>query len=251
MRRAAFLAAMLAALIASAPAAANVHVSRGQTVNEIRVIGQDVTVDGVARGPVIVIGGNLSIGPHGEAANITVIAGTVRAAPGSRLRDDVFQFGGPTPELNGWLLVAALLGFLALRTGVVFGAVALGRRLAESRYQTSLSAAASDRHGRLLAAGILAAAGLLALSVICLLSIAGLLITLIIWGFLLIGLITGIAALAEPIREMRLQRATDVLVSVPLIGDALLSLALVVGVGVLLRRLTTSKAAPSAAFAGK
>ena len=239
----------LAALVVVAPAAANVHISHGQTVNEIRVIGQDVRVDGDARGPVIIIGGNLTVGPRGQAANITVIGGAVLAEPGSRLHGDVFQFGGAIPEINGWLLALVVLSLLAVRALLACGAVALGRKLGRSRYQPILSSIARDRPARLFTAGILATAGLLAFSIICLITIAGALITLIIWGLLIAALIAGIAVLNEPVSEMGLGSGIYVVIAIPVIGDALLAFALTVGAGVLLRRLSSTREAPMAAVA--
>jgi hypothetical protein len=247
MRRLAFLAGTLAvALAVASPAMANVHISHGQTVSEIRVIGQDVTVDGVARGPVIVIGGNLTVGPHGRVANVTVIFGNVHATPGSQFVGDVFQFGGPTPELTGWLVVLALLLAYAVRTAFYGLAIWLGRRLARTRYQHVLLGLARERPGRTVFAGILASLGLLALSAIALLTIAGILVTLIIWALLLVALIVGLAVVAEPLAEMRLNRGVYVLAAIPMIGDALLALAMAIGVGLLLRRLLGQRSAQPA-----
>lgn len=242
MRRLAILAALLiAALGAATPAMANVHVSRGQTVNEIRVIGQDVTVDGVAHGPVIVIGGNLTVGPHGRVANVTVIFGAVHAAPGAKLAGDVFQFGGQTPDLNGWLLVAALLLAYAARTMLYGVAIWLSRRLAQTRYQPALLALARERPGRTVIAGVLASVGLLALSAIALLTIAGILVACIIWGLLLVALIVGLAVVAEPLAELRLNRSVYLMAAIPVIGDAALALATAIGVGVALRKLSSQR----------
>jgi hypothetical protein len=242
MKRLAILFAALAgALAVAAPAMANVYVSRGQTVSEIRVIGQDVTVNGVARGPVIVIGGNLTVGPHGRVANATVVFGAVHAAPGSQFVGDVFQFGGPTPQLNGWLLALVVLLAYALRT-VLYGiAIWLGRRLARTRYQPTLLALASERPGRTLIAGILASVGLLALSAIALLTIAGILVSLIIWALLMVALIVGLAVVVEPLAELRLNRGVYLLAAIPVLGDSLLALATAIGVGVALRRLSAQR----------
>lgn len=249
MRRAAILVAALAVgFLTASPAMANVHVSRGQTVDEIRVIGQDVTVDGVARGPVIVIGGNLTVGPHGRVANVTVIFGAVHAARGSQLANDVFQFGGATPELTGWLLVLVLLLVYAARTLLYGAAVWLGRRLAQTRYEQALLELARERPGRTVIAGILASVGLLAVSAIALLTIAGILITFIVWALLLVALIIGLAVVAEPLAELRLGRGVYLLAAIPVIGDALLTLAMAIGIGLLLRRVLR-QSSPRAALA--
>lgn len=250
MRRLAVLGVALTfALAVTAPATANVHISHGQTVNEIRVIGQDVTVDGVARGPVIVIGGNLTVGPNGRVSNVTVIFGAVHAAAGAQFVGDVFQFGGPTPELTGWLLLLVLLLVYAARTALYGAAIWLGRRLARSRYQPALLEQARERPGRAVIAGILATLGLLALSALALLTVAGILVALIIWALLLVALLVGLAVVAEPLAEMRLDRGAYVLAAIPLIGDALLALAMTIGVGLLLRRLSTQRS-PRAVPAG-
>jgi hypothetical protein len=95
-------------------------------------------------------------------------------------------------------------------------------------------------------AGILASLGLLALSAIALLTIAGILVTLIIWALLLVALIVGLAVVAEPLAEMRLNRGVYVLAAIPMIGDALLALAMAIGVGLLLRRLLGQRSAQPA-----
>lgn len=242
MRHAAIvLAALSVGLVDASSAMANVHISHGQTVNEIRVIGQDVTVDGVARGPVIVIGGNLTVGPHGRVANVTVIFGAIRAATSSQFIGDVFEIGGPTPEFTGWLLVLVLLLIYATRTLLFGAAVWLGRRLAQTRYQQPLLELAHERPGRTIVAGILASLGLLAVSAIALLTIAGILIALIIWALLLVALIVGLAVVAEPLAAMGLRRSAYLLCAIPVIGDALLALAMAIGVGLTLRRLTAQR----------
>ena len=250
MRRVGILVAALSiGLAVAAPAMANVHVSRGQTVSEIRVIGQDVTVDGVAHGPVIVIGGNLTVGPHGRVTNVTVIFGAVHAAPGSQFLGDVFQFGGPMPELNGWLLALVLMLVYATRTGLYGLAIWLGRRLARTRYQRALLELARERPGRTVTAGILASVGLLAVSAISLLTIGGILVAFIIWALLLVALIVGLAVVSEPLAELRLNRGVYLVAAIPVIGDALLALAMAIGVGLLLRRLAARRS-PQPALAG-
>src|SRR5206468_137920 len=127
-----------------------------QVVNELRVLGQDVTIDGTARGPVFVVGGNLSVGATGQAANVTVIGGRIRTAPGAQLHGDVFEFGGPLPELSGWRLAAVLLAALALHTLLVWLAVAAGLRFASTRHVQPLTATLRDRPARTAGAGVLA-----------------------------------------------------------------------------------------------
>lgn len=233
--------ATVALLIAAGPAAANVYVPKGQTVQEIRVVGQDVTIDGNARGPVFVIGGDVAVGPNGEASNLTIVGGQLRAAPGARLHGDVFQFGGSLPDLNGWALIAVILAALAVRTAFACAIVASGLRLARSRHARTLGAALATRPGRTVTAGVLASAGLLALSVVALVTVVGTPIALMLLGLLLLALPVGIATLSRLIEEMRANRALLVAAAIPLLGDALLALSLAVGVGVLLRVVTEPK----------
>src|SRR5439155_1506829 len=84
--------AVSAALLVPAAAAASVHVPRGQTVQDLKVIGQSIRVDGRALHSVIVVGGNLVVGPTGQVANVTVIGGRLQVTPGARLSGDVYQF---------------------------------------------------------------------------------------------------------------------------------------------------------------
>jgi len=237
----ALVAVTLALLIAASPAAANVYVAKGQTVQEIRVVGQDVTVEGSAAGPVFVIGGDLTVGPDGDVSNVTVIGGRLRAAPGARLHGDVFQFGGSLPDLNGWALIAVILAALALRTAFACSIVVCGLRLARSRHARSLSAALATRPGRTITAGVLASSGLLALSVVALVTVVGMPVALMLSGLLLLALPVGIATLSQLIEEMRASRALLVAAAIPLLGDALLALSLAVGAGVLLRVVTQPK----------
>jgi len=229
------IAAAIALLATAAPALADVQVAQHQVVNELRVVGQDVTIDGTARGPVFVIGGNVSVGTSGQAANVTVIGGQIRTAPGAQLHGDVFQFGGPSPELNGWSLAAALLAALALHTLLVWIVVRAGMRLAATRHVQPLADALRERPARTAGAGVLASAGLLALSFLLLLTVVGMPIALMIWGLLIITVPLGVATLSDLLPELPRGRALVLIAAIPLVGDALLALAMAVGTGALLR----------------
>jgi hypothetical protein len=234
-------AAAVALLATAAAAFADVHVPRHQTVNELRVIGQDVTIDGTARGPVFVVGGNVSVGPTGQAANLTVIAGQIRTAPGAQLHGDVFQFGGPLPELNGWSLAAALLAALALHTLLVWIVVSAGVRFAAIRQVQPLALAFRDRPARTAVAGVLASAGLIALSLLLLLTVVGIPIALMIWGLLIVAAPLGVATLSQLLPELPRGRSLLLVAAIPLVGDALLALAMAVGTGALLRVIARAR----------
>ncbi len=231
MRRLALLlAAAGALLVLAAPAAADVQVPRGQLVDELRVLGQNVRIDGRARGPVVVIGGNLTVGPTGQAANVTVVGGRLETAAGGRLSGDVFQFGGSLPELSGWRLLGALLALLVLRTALVWLAVAAALPLARARQLSPLIRVLRERPARTLSAGILAASGLLAVSVLLAITVVGAPAALMIIGALTLAVLV-VGACDPPLPR----RPIFVALAIPLLGDALLALAAAVGVGTLLR----------------
>ena len=242
MKGALTVTAVAVVLLATAASAlADVHVPRHQVVNELRVVGQDVTIDGTARGPVFVVGGNVSVGPTGQAANVTVIAGQIRTAPGAQLHGDVFQFGGPLPELNGWRLAAAVLAALALRTLLAWLVVRVGLRFAAIRHVQPLALAFRDRPGRTATAGVLAAAGLIALSLLLLLTVVGIPIALMIWGLLIVAVPLGVATLSRLLPDLPRGRSLLLVASIPLVGDALLALAMAVGTGALLRVIARAR----------
>ena len=235
------IAVAVALLATAAPALADVHVTRNQIVKEVRVVGQDVTIDGTASGPVFVVGGNLSVGPTGKAANVTVIAGQIRTAPGAQLHGDVFQFGGPFPELNGWSFAAAALAALALHSLLVWIVVSAGARFAATRHVQPLALALRDRPARTATAGVLAAAGLIALSLLLLLTVVGIPIALMIWGLLLVTVPLGVATLSALLPDLPRGRSLLLVAAIPLVGDALLALAMAVGTGALLRLIARAR----------
>jgi hypothetical protein len=246
-RRLIAAAAVVVLLLAAAPAFGDVHVARHQVVKELRVVGQDVKIDGTARGPVFVVGGNVSVGASGEAANVTVIGGQIRTAPGARLRGDVFQFGGPSPELKGWGLAGALLSALVIRTLLVLLVVAAAMRFAATRHVRPLAEALRERPARTVIAGVVASAGLIALSLLLLLSLVGIPITLMIWGLLIITVPLGLATLRELLPDLPAGRGLVLAAGIPLLGDALLALAMAVGTGALLRVIARARVEMDAA----
>jgi hypothetical protein len=225
------------ALLTASPAAADVHVGRGEVVSEVRVLGQDVRIDGRARGPVVVIAGDLTVGPAGRAANITVIGGKLTTLPGARLSGDVFQFGGAPPSLAGWRLPLALLLGLGVRTLLVWLAVVGAESLAATAPLKQLAETGRRAPGRTILAGVLATCGLIAASVLLALTVIALPAALMICGALTFALLVGLAvAMAAPASPPR-RRGVFIALAIPVIGDALLALATALGVGALLRRL--------------
>jgi hypothetical protein len=239
MKARVLLLASAVALVTPSVALATIHIPKHAVVDEIRVIGQDVRVDGKARGPVMVLGGNLDVGPSGQVANVTVIAGSVRAAPGAQLTGDFFQFGGPVPVIEGWSLVGALALLVVVRSLLIWLVVSAAMLLAHRPRMTLFSELARERPLRTLLVGLLAATGLAALSVLLAITVIGLLLAAAIWGVLLIGLAVGVAlAVAGFDRDRQAQRLIRTVLLVPIIGDALAALAALVGLGTLIRYAT-------------
>lgn len=225
------LSVVTAALALAGPALANVHVPRDTKVNEIRVLGQDVRVDGRARGPVIIVGGSLTVGPTGQASNVTVIGGSIRTAPGGRLGGDVFQFGGEIPDLSGWRLAAVAAGAVVVRALLVWLLVAAAGALSAARPLDGLSAAIASAPARALVTGALAALGGVALAALLAITVVGIPVALMLLGLLLVGVVLGLA-LALPALPHKTGRRTLLLwLAIPAIGDTLLALAAAIGVG--------------------
>ena len=105
------LALAAAALAVPASALAEVHIARGQSVNELRVLGDDVRVDGVLRN-VLVVDGNVIVGATGRLDGGVLISGRLRIEPGGRLSGDFTEIGGTWPHPRGWPLVLGLIGLL-------------------------------------------------------------------------------------------------------------------------------------------
>ncbi|MDE3130082.1 MAG: hypothetical protein KGL16_02935 [Acidobacteriota bacterium] len=241
-RRLAILFVIAAAALAfAAPALANVHVPRGTTVNEIRVLGQDVRVDGRVRGPVIVVGGSLTVGPTGQASNVTVIGGSINTLPGGRLGGDVFQFGGEIPDLSGWRLVVVVAAAIVIRGLLVWLLVAAGRALAASRRLAPLSAAITEAPARALATGALAALGAAALTALLAITVVGIPVALMLLGLLLVGVVLGLALAQAALPHEGGRRLLLLWLVIPAIGDALLALALALGAGAGLRVLAAGR----------
>lgn len=229
-------AALALALGVPAAAAAAVRVQRGQTVGDLRVIGQDVRVDGRARGWVIVVDGDLTVGRSGTIGNATIIGGRLRLEPGARVGDEIFQLGGSWPQPDGWWVLLALGLALALRTVVVWLVVALAGLLARRPELASVGAAARTRPLRALAVGALAVFGLSAGSVLLALTLVGLAVAAALWGLLLLAAVVGVAfVLRAEASEPRLRRVVLAALALPVLGDGLLALASAVGLGALLR----------------
>lgn len=234
--RALLLVALAAvALAVPASALAEVHIARGQSVDELRVLGDDVRVDGRLRN-VLVVDGNVIVGPTGRLEGGVLISGRLRVEPGGRLSGEFVEIGGSWPHPGGWHLVAGLAGLLIFRTFAVWWLVRIAAVLARFDLTWRLVDVARSRPLRLLLVGALAGFGFAAATLVLALSVLGLAVALALAGVLVVGSVVGVTmALAAIGPEAETRRLVLVPLVLPVIGDALLALASVAGLGALLR----------------
>lgn len=244
----AMLAAGTALLLwAPASAAADTVVPAGQTVVEITTFGQDVTLNGTSAGSVIVIGGDLTIGPHGRAGDgVTVIGGELRTAPSATVHGDVLQVGGRIPHPSAWMLTATVAALIAARLLGVWLILRLASIFEGWATTTKVLAASRRRPLRSTLVGALLAAGILAAGLLLALSIVGLLFAVALGGVLLLAAALGIAFVLQPLRDARHRHTITLALAVPLVGDALLAMATLVALGAAFHYLVDERTASTA-----
>jgi len=239
-------------VLTPATASAETVVPSGRAVTEITVIGQDVTLNGTSRGSVIVIDGDLTLGPHGRALDgVTLIGGHLSAAAGAQLRGDVLQVGGSVPHPSGWMIAAVVAVLLGVRFAAVWLVLRIGAALAQWQTTSTILAAARVRPLRTTLVGTLLAAGVIAAGILLMLTVVGIVFTTALVGGLVLAAALGVAfALAATQGRGDLRRTVGIAVLFPVIGDALLALAVIVALGALFHYLIDerrSQAAPAAA----
>lgn len=231
------LALAAAALAAPASALAEVRIPSGQSVEELYVLGDDVRVDGVLRN-VLVFDGNVTVGPTGRLDGGVLIGGRLRIEPGGRLSGEFTEIGGTWPHPEGWPLTLGLIGLLVFRSLAVWWLVRITVVLARFELTSSLLSVTRARPLRSLLVGALAGFGLAAATLVLALSVVGLAVALALAGVLIVGSVVGVSmALAALGTEAEAEPHKLVLVPLllPVLGDALLALASVAGLGALLR----------------
>ena len=226
------VAAVAAVLVVPSAALANTVVPQGTSVVEVTTIGQDVTLNGTSQGSVIVVDGDLTIGPHGRALHgITLIGGHLIAAPGAEVRGDVLQVGGSIARPSAWTVLAIAAALLVIRTAVVWLVVRIGRILAEWPTAPVMLAAARTRPLRATLVGALVAAGLIAAAILLTLTVVGIVFAAALVGVLLLASTLGVGFTLSSVRSRDHARTITVALCFPLIGDALLALAAIVALG--------------------
>jgi hypothetical protein len=235
-------------LVMPASALADTVIPAGRSVAEVTVLGDDVRLDGTSQGSVIVVGGNLSIGPSGKALHgVTVIGGSFDSEPNSMVVGDVFQLGTTLPDPSGRELVGLLLLALAIRSAVVWLILRVSRLLAGLSTSQAMFADARVRPLRSVAVGALVLAGILAAGILLALTVVGLVFTAAFAAVLLLGAALGVAfALTGAPRGSERANTVTLAVMFPVIGDALLALATVVALGAAFHHLVDRRSAAPA-----
>lgn len=251
-RRATLIAILGAVtLLVGFPAAALAEtvVPRGVSVTEVTSIGQDVTLNGTSQGSVIIIDGDLTIGAHGRALHgITVIGGHISTAPGGEVRGDVLQVGGRIPSASMWFVAAILATFLLARWLVVWILLRVARILAGWPTTGIILAAARTRPLRATLVGALLAAGLLAAIILLTLTVVGIVFAAALVGAVLLASALGVAFALSALNSPTDRRTVTIALACPLLGDALLAMAAVVGLGAVFHYLIDERRSHTSAL---
>ncbi len=232
------------ALLLGFPAAASADtvVPHGVSVTEVTSIGQDVTLNGTSQGSVIIIDGDLTIGPNGRALHgITVIGGHISTAPGGQVKGDVLQVGGRIPSVGVWTITAILAAVVLLRWLVVWILLRVSRILAGWSTTGNILAAARTRPLRATLVGALLAAGILAAIILLTLTVVGVVFAAALVGALLLAAALGVAFALSALHSPTDKRTVTIALVCPLLGDALLAMAVVVGLGAVFHYLVDER----------
>jgi hypothetical protein len=216
-----------------------VHVPAGQRVGEINVIADDVRVDGAVTGSVTIIDGSLTVGPRGQLDDrAVVIGGHTTILPGGQVHGDIFQLGSRWPLPEGPAAVAVVAALIALRAILVWLVVSLGMLLARGGRVSVIAVEARTYPIRTLSIGALAGLALGAATVLLAISVLGLIAAAALCGLALAGAVVGIAVVLDELgREPSAPRLIAISLFLPLIGEAVASLALVLALGGAIRSL--------------
>jgi hypothetical protein len=234
--RPSLLLALTAALVLPAQASALVHVPAHERSGEITVFADNVRVDGTATASVTVIDGSLTVGPHGRLLDrAVVIGGHTTVLPGGSIRGDVVQFGSHWPLPQGKSAVALIVALLLGRALVVWLAVSAAELLAQAGRTRTIRDEITAYPLRTVLVGIVAGLGLGAASLILAISVLGLVAAFALWGVLGAAAIAGFAALLEAAPGPKPKRLLAVALLLPIVGEIVASLAIIVGLGAAIR----------------
>ena len=237
MARCLLLLLVLAGLAAPGAAQAEVHVRAGEHVGRMTVFADDVRIDGVAGGAVTVIDGDLTVGPAGRVdGRALVLGGHARLLPGSHVGGDVFQVSSPIDLPGGWALAAVLGALLVGRAILAWLVMELAQLMLRERRLSTVAREALAYPVRTLLVGVLAGFGIGAASLLLAITLLGLVAAAALWGLLLAAGVVGMSiVLAELGGDARAARLLGFGLFLPIVGEALSSLATVAALGALIR----------------
>lgn len=215
IRRLAFLVAICLAIVPQSTFAASLFEHQdttilvNQVVDDVVVVGGDVTIAGTVGNAVVVVNGDVRFEPTAVVKGaIVVIGGKLRQEEGAVVTNDVVNIAFDDATSNSLLIGAGLiigLSALKLSASIVMIAlpvlfVALGKRRATAFAERYRSAP----KGKLLAVGFFAGVLLVAASVMLLLSIVGIplivVLAILFAAALALGLTVVSAAIGDRIR---------------------------------------------------
>lgn len=236
MRRLIVATLVLALGMTALAHAAPVRVQAGHSVSEIKAVGSDVRIDGRVGKRVIVIDGDLIVGPHGSVTDPIVLGGQLNARPGSQVRGQIVTVGWSWPRLSTPEVLLLLLAIMLLRAVVAWIIVRTAQLLLSRPLTTRLQDVVSARPLRVLSVGALAASGLGASALLLMLSVLGAPMALALLGLLVAATVLGVSlVLAQTDDGRHASRLALVALTIPLAGDALAALAAILGLGAALR----------------
>jgi hypothetical protein len=224
------------ALVVPARAAALVHVPANERSGEITVIADNVRVDGTATASVTVIDGSLTVGPHGRLLDrAIVVGGHTTILPGGAIKGDVIQVGSRWPLPEGLAAVALIIALLLARALLVWLTVTAAELLAHTGRTRTIREEVSAYPLRTVLVGMVAGLGIGAGSLILAITILGLVAAAALWGLLLAAAIATFAALLEAAPNPKLRRVLGVALFLPIVGEMITSLAIIIGLGATIR----------------
>ncbi len=246
MRRRCLIVVGLLALGLPQAALAVVHVPAGQRVGEITVIADDVRVDGAVTGSVTIIDGSLTVGPSGRLDDRAVVmGGHTTILPGGRIRGDIFQFGSRWPLPEGPAAVAVIAALAALRGVLAWLVVAFAALLSRRHRIAAVAEEARAYPIRTFLVGLLAALAIGAASLLLAITVLGLVAAAALWGLVGAASVVGIAVVLHELgHDPRAPRLIGMTLFLPLIGEAVASLVVIVALGGMIRTAARPASGP-------
>ena len=156
------------------------------------------------------------------------------------------QFGSRWPRSEGLAAIALTIALLLARALLVWLMVTAAELLAPTGRPRTIREEVSAFPLRTVLVGMVAGLGIGAASLILAITILGLVAAAALWGLLLVAAITTFAALLEAAPDPKLPRVLGVALFVPILGEIITSLAIIIGLGATIRTSTMiARSSPS------